>query len=152
MSIATLVKSVEVYTEENVWYKEYTSPLINPSNKDMIEIDLGYCPGNLGIYGGKLVQFKISGSSTKFDASLFDRLNVIPPSDLNTNHEFYRVKDVNLVWDDDYLADYWVNTDSPQETKVYLYIDNLDAVNSITPSFTLIFQVNLNAQKIWHNL
>ena len=152
MSVATLERSVELYTEENTWYKEFSSPLIAPLGTDMVEVNLGIAPGSLGVYGGKLVQFKISGSSIKFDVSLFDRLNVIPPLDLNTNHEFYRATNINLVWDDDYLADYWVNADSPQTTKVYLYVNNLDAVNPITPSFTLIFQVHLNAQKIWHNL
>lgn len=152
MSIATLIRSVEIYTDENTWYKEFSSKLIAPLGKDMIEVDLGIAPGSLGVYGGKLIQFKISGASTKFDISLFDRLNVIPPLDLNTNHEFYRATNINLVWDDDYLADYWINADSPQTTKVYLYISNLDVVNSITPSFTLIFQVHLNAQQIWHNL
>lgn len=152
MSIATLIKTVEVYTEENIWYKEFSSPIIAPLGSDMIEVNLGVAPGSLGVYGGKLVQFKISGVSTNFNVSLFDRLNVIPPLDYNTNHEFYRAITINKVWDDDLLADYWNNADSPQTTKVYLYVNNLDAVNSVTPSFTLIFQVHLTAQKIWHNL
>lgn len=147
-----MIRSVEIYTKENIWYKEYSSSTIDPEGKDIVEIDLGFVLGSLGIYGGKLVQFKISGTSTRFDVSLFDRLNTIPLLDYNTSHEFYRVVDINKVWDDDYIATYWVNSDDPQTSKIYLYLDNKDAVNPITPFFTLVFQVSLNAQKIWHNL
>jgi hypothetical protein len=152
MSVATLERSVELYTEENTWYKEFSSPLIAPLGSDIVEVDLGIVEGNNGVYGGKLVQFKISGLSTNFNASLFDRVNIIPPADYSTDHEFYRMINGNLVWDDDYVAAYWVNADSPQTTKIYLYVNNLDVVNTITPSFTLIFQPSLNVQKVWHNL
>lgn len=49
MSIATLIKTVEVYTEENIWYKEFSSPIIAPLGSDMIEVNLGVAPGSLGV-------------------------------------------------------------------------------------------------------
>lgn len=152
MNVATLERSVEIYTEENTWYKEFSSPLIAPLGSDIVEVNLGTVAGSLGVYGGKLVQFKISGLSTNFNASLFDRVNTIPPVDYSTDHEFYRMINGNLVWDDDYVAAYWVNGDVPQTTKVYLYVVNLDAVHPITPAFTLVYMIHLNAQKVWHNL
>ena len=76
--------------------------------------------------GGKLVDLAVTCDSENFDISLRSEKDITPP----TVKELFVETGIDVRYVATEIHKHYANTDTPREAYLYLYVNNVDAVNA----------------------
>lgn len=121
MSIATIVKTTNFRTAYGYQSLLCTAPTILASTAEEITIPLAS-------YAGRIEALRVVCASLNYDLYIMDKIGINPTLG-NSIYQLYSKTGINTVCNE-VLNILFANQDTISNKKIYLYLDNKDAVNA----------------------